>query len=69
MLAQPWNEYVNMVAGANISNRGENVSEEEKNKRCIVVGFRKDPPPDLDFPDEWEGSRVFYEIIGELFAQ
>jgi len=69
MLMEPWKQYVSMVAISKIGIKNPEASEDEKDLLCISVGFRKVPPFDLDFPTEWEGVRVCYQIIGEIQFQ
>jgi len=35
---------------------------------CLCVGFERDPPAEMKFPDMYKGVRVFYETIGEIRA-
>lgn len=73
--SEPYNEYVNScgisklqvireIGRKNISLRkGESLED-----LCLSVTFRKDPPKDLEFPSEYRGVRVLYEVVGEIRA-
>lgn len=33
---------------------------------CLSVMFEREPPKDLEFPSEYKGVRVFYDVVGEI---
>lgn len=70
---EPYSNYINScgISKLAIKNRNNNIKledGEELSDLCIGVGFEKEPPKDLDFPDKYKGVRVFYEVIGEIRA-
>jgi len=71
-LQEPFSDYVNMVCISDlrmIQKRGERFdlkAGETLDDLCIDVGFRVQPPTELEFPAEYQGVTVFYVVIGEF---
>ena len=72
---EPYGQYVN---GCGISNLGirQDVKKDALDLRageslddlCLSVTFSTTPPKSLEFPSEYGGVRVFYDVIGEIRA-
>lgn len=62
-------KYRKYVNGCGLSSVGEcdkNASSVEKDLPCIRVNLRKPLPEKLAFPKEFQGMRVFTEMIGQI---
>ncbi len=74
--SDPYKVYVN---GCGISNlevmqhtRQEKIDlkhGESLEDLCLRVMLRKIPPKDLEFPTEYNGVRVFYQVVGKIRPQ
>ena len=73
-LKEPYSQYMNMCA-IRVPNKermredgNQENSEESIDGLCLRVGLRTEPPADIEFPSEYKGVRVLYEVIGEIRA-
>ena len=66
MLPVEWRRYVNMCGISTISILNADAPDEEKNNLCLKVGLIKPLPPNMSIPLEYQGVKVFVEIIGEI---
>ena len=74
MMAYPYDEYITGVGISNLRVMYEKREIELKENEslddlCLSVYFKKQPPEHLEFPEEYSGVRVFYQVSGEFFAQ
>lgn len=61
-----WHDYVRFCSVTQIGILDRNASDEEKNNFCLRVGILKPLPPDMSIPSEYQGLRIFVEIIKEI---
>jgi len=72
LFQEPFSNYVNLVGTSSLNamqRRGEKFdlkAGETLDDLCIGVGFKEQPPENLEFPTDYKGVRVFYEIMGEI---
>lgn len=71
--SEPYSEYVNSCGISNlrvvqnIKKKSFDLRDEESlDDLCLSIMFKKEPPKDLDFPSEYKGLRVFYEVVGDI---
>ena len=70
---EPYIQFVNLCGITTLRSAQESSNKEIKLKPgeslddlCLSVGFREQPPAELEFPSEFKSVRVFYEVIGEI---
>lgn len=75
LLREPFKEYLNSVGISNIrlmtkhTNRAMALKENETlDDLCLSATFRKTPPQDVQFPEIYQGVRVFYKVVGVIRA-
>ena len=73
--SDPYTQYVNGCGISNLRVRQEIKKDqlelrdgESLDDLCLSVMFKTEPPKDLEFPSEYRGVRVFYEVVGEIRA-
>ena len=71
--SEPFNQYVNGFGISSLRVK-QDIKKyklklgdgESLDDLCLSVMFRTEPPKDLEFPSEYKGVRVFYEVVGEI---
>lgn len=73
MMTSPYDQYVNGCGVSSLSTKQDhegieiNLREGESlDDLCLSVFLKKSPPKDLELPAEYEGVKVFYEVVGEV---
>lgn len=64
--AKPWKEFVNSCGISKVGTKDKFAPIDEQGDWCISVGLRKSLPPGLSLPTEYQGVKVFAEVIGEI---
>ncbi len=64
-----WSPFIGSVGIFKIGKFQPDVSDDQKDDYCLVVGLLKELPPDLNLETEFQCVRVFTRVIGPVVAQ
>lgn len=63
---EPFSSYINMCSISKVGIKDKDALTDQKDNFCISVGLRNSLPANLSLPSEYQGVRVFVEVIGEI---
>ena len=65
-IKEPLSDYRNMCGITRVCMHDKNAPADQKNDFCIYVGLYDTLPENLVLPEEYQGVRVFVNVVGEV---